>query len=87
MPRAVHQSTLTIGGTPSRSFRFKITEGKDSCQITIDYDWTTGLFSDPQIIGKPDAVFVKCSDCGSPATHPSGLCRDCHQAKVEAEED
>ncbi len=34
-----------------------------------------------------DAVFVKCSDCGSPATHPSGLCRDCYQAKVEEEED
>ncbi len=28
----------------------------------------------------------KCSKCGLPATHPSGLCRDCHQAKLEAED-
>ncbi len=27
--------------------------------------------------------FDKCPDCGLPATHPSGLCRDCHQAKLE----
>ena len=27
----------------------------------------------------------KCPDCGSPATHPSGLCRDCYQAKLETE--
>ena len=25
-----------------------------------------------------------CPQCDSPATHPSGLCRDCHQAKLEA---
>ncbi len=24
-----------------------------------------------------------CPDCGMPATHPSGLCRDCHQATLE----
>lgn len=27
-----------------------------------------------------------CPECGGPATHPSGLCRDCHQAKLEHEE-
>ncbi len=26
-----------------------------------------------------------CPKCGLPATHPSGLCRDCHQASLEAE--
>ena len=28
----------------------------------------------------------KCPDCGGPATHPSGLCRDCYQGKLESEE-
>lgn len=28
----------------------------------------------------------KCPECGGPATHPSGLCQDCRQAKLEAEE-
>lgn len=27
--------------------------------------------------------FKKCSKCGLPATHSSGLCRDCHQAILE----
>lgn len=27
-----------------------------------------------------------CPDCGCPATHPSGLCRDCYQAKLEGDE-
>jgi len=31
-------------------------------------------------------VLGKCPECGGPATHPSGLCRDCLQAKLEAEE-
>ncbi len=26
----------------------------------------------------------KCPECGLPATHPSGVCRDCHQASLEA---
>ena len=25
----------------------------------------------------------KCSECPQPSTHPSGLCRDCYQAKLE----
>ena len=29
----------------------------------------------------------KCPECGAPATHPSGICRDCHQAKLEAGEE
>ncbi len=28
----------------------------------------------------------KCPECDGPATHPSGLCRDCHQGKLESEE-
>ena len=28
----------------------------------------------------------KCPECGGPATLSSGLCRDCHQGKLEAEE-
>lgn len=27
----------------------------------------------------------RCPDCDGPATHPSGLCRDCHQAILELE--
>ncbi len=34
---------------------------------------------------KKEAV-GKCPECGLPATHPSGLCRDCHQSKLETEE-
>jgi len=28
----------------------------------------------------------KCRECGLPATHPSGLCRDCFQSNLEAED-
>lgn len=28
----------------------------------------------------------KCPECSGPATHPSGLCRDCHQSKLEAKD-
>ncbi len=31
-----------------------------------------------------EAELSECPQCSGPATHPSGLCRDCHQAKLEA---
>jgi len=36
-------------------------------------------------IEKEEDLGDKCLECGLPATHPSGLCRDCHQSKLEAE--
>ncbi len=33
---------------------------------------------------KEEEAVGKCPECGLPATHPSGLCRDCHQSKLEA---
>ena len=33
-----------------------------------------------------DQAVDKCPECDGPATHPSGLCRDCHQGKLESEE-
>lgn len=32
-----------------------------------------------------EEAFEECPECGAPATHPSGLCRDCHQAKLWSE--
>jgi len=31
-------------------------------------------------------VNPNCPECDGPATHPSGLCRDCYQGKLESEE-
>ena len=41
------------------------------------------LHDKARIIKLALGIIGTCPDCGSPATHPSGLCRDCHQAKLE----
>lgn len=45
-------------------------------------------FAEPQVSDQKEAEDLgdKCPECGLPATHPSGLCRDCHQGKLESEE-
>ena len=41
--------------------------------------------SNYQIKMEENETVDKCPECGLPATHPSGLCRDCYQSKLEAE--
>ena len=55
-------------------------------ELQINIDGEIFVYSPEEHGEKPDTPeepIEKCPECGAPATHPSGLCRDCHQAKLE----
>ena len=59
----------------------------DDCPFDLDYECGLHLLREQaKKIEKDLGIIGICPDCGSPATHPSGICRDCHQAKLERDE-
>ena len=57
--------------------------GEVTIYVPIDDEDEDQVETKPEI----EEPVGKCPECGGPATHPSGLCRDCHQAKLEGEEE
>ena len=55
----------------------------DECPFDLDYECGLHLLRAQAEKIKMEMGIGMCPDCGTPATHPSGLCRDCYQAKLE----
>ena len=89
LPEKTEKTTLTKAKALSiaeelTSYPF-CKHGCDDCPFTFEPLTDCMILYLSRRLDELKEAVNKCPECGGPATHPSGWCRDCHQSKLEAE--